>query len=95
MSEWATTETATYDDGKYVRTAIVVPMEESASIDIVDEHGAHMARLNVFAYKDAISVDVIDVYDNYNDRAALTFLEGVRHSLKAGQIVCAWFVRRG
>lgn len=76
----ATTKTTTYNDGKFVRTAIVVGGDEenTGSIDLVDADGARLAQVNISFLPDSdglevLIVDVIDVDNRYTNRRMLAF----------------------
>lgn len=79
--EDARTPTTTYDDGKFVRTALVVGEGEYGSVDVVCARtGKRLCQLNVFyepkaadGAEDALMVDVIDVEKRYPARRALVF----------------------
>lgn len=96
MSELAASHVATYDDGKFIRTAIVA-QESGTSFDVVGKHGERLFMINVFVYYDddgnayMTSTDVIDVDEKFPRKQALTFNEGQRQSLDAGYLVCAYF----
>lgn len=96
MSANALTPTTTNDDGKFIRTAIVAG-GDAGSVAIVDSDGNRLALLNLFFYPDTDSliVDVIDVDERYNTRAALTFNDGQRefHNT-AGKVVSTDFRNR-
>lgn len=104
----AQTTTTTRIDPKdnFRRTALVIsPDYESGSLDLVDDKGQLLARLNVCLSKDgnALSVDVIDVTEGrWTKRRALGFPRfksspaATRKDidLRAGTIVCAAFDRK-
>lgn len=83
----ATTPTTTFQDDKFVRTALVVsndadPKRELGSIDvvrIVNGKVERLAQINIFhALKSSdgeelLMVDVIDVDERYTTRRALVF----------------------
>lgn len=94
MSTDATTPTTTHDDGKFVRTALVVePHTDSrGSVAIVSPDGTRLALVNIFAMENGnLVVDVIDVDERFGKRAALTFIGGQRHSLDAAKVISADF----
>lgn len=98
MSEDARATVTEYNDGDFVRTAIVVP-EKGQSFDLVDEEGTRIAEINAFVYYDNatldhIIVDVIDKDELFTKKRALVFNEGIRHDLTAGHLVSADFRER-
>lgn len=92
MSDNAACKVTTYDDGKWVRTAIVVP-ENGVSFDLVDSSGKRIAEINAFVYDESthLIVDVIDKDDLFDSNRALTFDNGERYSIPALHIVSADF----
>lgn len=98
MSERAQDHTTTYDDGKFIRTAIVVQDHNGSSFDLVDEYGERLCLINAFVMRDddgnmtQISVDVIDIDEKFKTKRALTFNDGQRQFLDAGNLVCASFL---
>jgi hypothetical protein len=94
MSTDATTPTTTHDDGTFVRTAIVVEphADNKGSVAIVSPNGTRLALVNIFAYENGnLVVDVIDTDERFGKRAALTFIDGQRHSLDAAKVISADF----
>lgn len=95
MSEPHPTEVSTHDDGRFVRTAIVVP--DSASFDLIDANGKRLALINVFHYEKAegreVSIDVIDADKNHEGKVeALTYSDGQRvFTGSSGNLVAALF----
>jgi hypothetical protein len=77
----AQTRTATYDDGKFVRTALIIDEDGpngSQSVDvirIVDGRPVRLCQINLFDYRDedSLIVDVIDVDARFTRRRALVF----------------------
>lgn len=91
-SKRADTKTTTYDDGEFTRLAIVVDVgSEAGSVDVVDASGKRLCQINLFAYTDALIVDVIDVDNRYTDRRALTFRNGTREAVPADKLVSVDF----
>lgn len=98
-----------HDDGRFIRTAIVVTREPedsggSASFDLVDELGNRIALINAFAYPDDetgeikhVIVDVIDTDDNFPKKFALTFDNETRkfHHADTSSLICADFRKEG
>jgi hypothetical protein len=83
----AETQITTHDDGKFIRTALVIEPKEgkSGSVDIVTKDGKRLCQINLFAYEDgSLIVDVIDVDDRYKIRRALVFSDGERRSIDVG-----------
>lgn len=102
MSEDAQTPTTTYDDGNFVRTAIVVD-RAGGSFDLVAADGTRLAEINVFTYPhqrpedapaDHVIVDVIDVDDKWTKRTALTFPDGQRQFHETHKVTSVEF-RKG
>jgi len=59
-STYIHTETTRRDDGKFIRLAIIVPVETTESIDVVDSVGKLLMRLNISNHNDHLqSIDVI------------------------------------
>ncbi len=81
MSNDAQSKLTTHDDGKFVRTAIVIGGTES--IDLVAQDGTLLARINVVFLPNSeagehLIVDVIDVADRYKSRRMLAFSQTER-----------------
>ena len=76
MSEEALTQTTVYDDGKFVRTAVI--LGEGGSIDVVNQEGKRIALLNLFTNDDNswFAIDVIDKDEIFTKHTALTFKDG-------------------
>jgi len=99
MSEQAQTKTTTHDDGKFVRTALVIgPGQDGGSVDVLDPSGHFLARINLFTHgKDDpdglwFAVDVIDMEDQFNYKRALIFEDGGRQDMETtGNLVAADF----
>lgn len=87
----AESKLTTYDDGKFVRTAIVVT--DTSSIDVLNEKGERIGQVNLFTQegRNILMVDVIDVEDRYTDRRAIGFYKGTPKHVKAGKVVAAHF----
>lgn len=86
MSENAQTPTAEHDDGRWIRTAVVLVDEKnSGSIAVVNEKGERLALLNIFTSDDNdwFAIDVIDIEQRYSNRRALVFNNGTRQDLQA------------
>lgn len=103
MSENAETTHTTHDDGKFVRTALVLGESSEiggsggGSISIVNDKGERIALLNLFTNEDNswFAVDVIDVDKKFDKHAALTFKDGLQQRLdNANGLVAADF-RKG
>lgn len=98
MSNEARSEVTTYDDGKFVRTAIVV-LDDGTSFDLVDMKGTRVAEINAFVYSEEndseevshLIVDVIDKDELFGDNQALTFDNGKRNFHDAGRVVSTDF----
>lgn len=92
-----------YDDGKYIRTAIVVsPDGTGGSIDIVTPDGRRLGQINLFhgGEKDnPLMVDVIDIDDLYKPARALTFDTDPkgkgRQCIEGGKLVGVHFTPKG
>jgi hypothetical protein len=89
VSQDATQEPATYDDGKFIRTALVASDGKAGSFDVVAEvHGqrVRLAQINLFYFPrsdaegggDRVIVDVIDVDRRYRDKFAIGFSQTER-----------------
>lgn len=83
MSEYVPQTVTEEDDGRFIRTAIVVP-EKGASFSLVEEDGVRFALINAFVYYDDeghlnhVIIDVIDNDNKFPKKFALTFDDGVR-----------------
>lgn len=79
----AQTAIGSYNDGKFVRTALVIDgTENTGSVDVLDKKGHRVAQLNIFVGEDgALMVDVIDVENRYKVKRALAFAQGQRTSM--------------
>lgn len=92
------TPITTYDDGRFIRTAVVA-VEKGSSFDLVDEDGKRLAVINAFVYRsddggevNHLILDVIDVDDRFALKFALLFNDGTREFLPTnGNLVCADF----
>ena len=92
MSEKAATPTSTHDDGRFVRTALIVGAEDfegkmrGGSVAVVNTNGERLALLNIFTneYNTWFAVDVIDIDNRYNKRTAIVFNEGAKDFLDTG-----------
>jgi len=84
MSEEAWTPVTKHDDGKFVRTALVVRhSEKGGSIAIVNEEGERIALINMFTNEDNswFAVDVLDKDGRYDQHSAITFEHGTQRRL--------------
>jgi hypothetical protein len=95
----AFTKTTTRDDGKFVRTALVLSNTETGSVDVVDAAGNFLARLNLCAIESGgVIVDVIDVDKRYAVKRAMTFAGGERRAMtvpEGGNLVSVDFRTSG
>lgn len=94
MSKDVHTPVSTHDDGKFIRTALVVRPDagDEGSVAIVDPEGNRLALLNLFVYDNGnLIVDVIDVDERFANRTALAFRDSRRESLAAGKVVSVDF----
>ncbi len=97
----ARTRTTSRDDGKFVRTAVVIPCQGSpGSVDLVDPDGQLLVRVNVSLLRqpdgETLIVDVIDVAERYVERKAIGFSRSERTTLdvpKGGTLVSVDFRR--
>jgi hypothetical protein len=95
------TAVTVHDDGKFARTALVMPYSPNpGSVDLVDAEGQLLARVNVvrFAQPDgeALIVDVIDAGERFPHKRAFGFAAGVRTTLEVpegGKLVSVDFRR--
>lgn len=96
-SKNAETPVTTHDDGKFVRTALVVGGENTGSIDIVNTSGERIALLNLFTNSDNtwFAVDVIDKDERFDRHAALTFKDGLQQRLDDANGLIAADFRKG
>jgi hypothetical protein len=86
----AQTPTSTFDDGTFVRTAIVLRGDngEEGSLDVVDRDGKRIAQINLFWTPDDdegrahLMADVIDVDGRFTERRALVFSPRERRQLQ-------------
>ena len=87
MSKPAFTKTSVHDDGKWIRTALIVGSGDGrgGSVAIVNPEGKRIALLNIFTSEDNdwLAVDVIDIEERYTNRRALTFNDGTRQDMQA------------
>lgn len=101
MSSQSKCEVATYDDGDFIRVAIVVS-DDGVSFDLVDESGVRIAEINAFVYYqkadlsdamevDHVIIDVIDKDDLFGNNNALTFTSGRKNFNASGKVVSADF----
>jgi hypothetical protein len=101
MSKKAHTKTATFDDGTFERTALVLEGGDTGSVDLVTKDGERRAQINISFMPDSdgeecLIVDVIDVEGRYTVRRALTFAPSKRASMnvpKDGNLVSTDFRR--
>ena len=79
----AQTSIGSYNDGKFVRTALVIDgTENTGSVDVLDKNGHRVAQLNVFVSEDGgLMVDVIDIEKRFAVKRALAFANGQRESM--------------
>ena len=77
MSKNAETKTTTFDDGAFLRTALVVDEAHVGSIDVVDKRGKRLGQINIFVGEDSLIVDVLDIEKRFPNKRALAF---TRHS---------------
>lgn len=91
----ASTDMTTYDDGKFVRTAIVVKEGGAGgSLDIVDSKGRRIGQLNIFVQEGeepSLMVDIIDVDHVFEKHRALGFVKYQRNDQDTDQLVGADF----
>jgi len=93
-SKDAQTPVSTHDDGKFIRTAIVLGKDASGSLAIVDPlTGKRLALVNVFRGEASLIVDVIDVDGVFTTHRALGFVKstGARNQAETDTIVSADF----
>ena len=101
MSSQSKCEVSTYDDGDFIRVAIVVP-DDGVSFDLVDINGTRIAEINAFVYYqksddydamevDHVIIDVIDKDDLFGNNNAITFQTGRRNFNMSGKVVSADF----
>lgn len=97
MSEQALTQMTTHDDGKYVRTALVIGGDaQGGSVDVLSPDGEFLVRLNLFTKDDSeglwFALDCIDIEQKFQTRRALTFDNGCRHDVATeGNLVATDF----
>jgi hypothetical protein len=97
MSESAVTQTTTHDDGKFVRTAIILESGsegKTGSIDVVNEKGERIALINLFTNDDNtwFAVDVVDKDKRFEQHTAITFHDGTQERIEnANGLVAADF----
>lgn len=97
MSNDAQSKITTNDDGKHVRTALVIDSEQQGgSVDIVNRDGELLVRLNMFTSldNDWFAVDVIDIENKFSKHTALHFEDGMRHHMDCGGKLIAADFRR-
>jgi hypothetical protein len=91
VSRDATSKVVTYDDGTFIRTAIVAGVG-CASLDVLNSAGLRIAEINIILGQDGtLIVDTIDVDKVFAVRRALTFPNGQRQEIPAGSVVSADF----
>jgi len=73
VSKNAETKITIFDDGHFVRTAIVVDDANVGSIDVVDKSGQRVCQINVFVGELSVVVDVIDIDKRFPQKRALCF----------------------
>ena len=92
----------THDDGKFIRTALVVADNNTSSIDVVRIKSGSVERLcqiNIFWIPDngegpCLIVDTIDVDLKFKQGRAITFSPMERHVIDVppgGKLVSAYF----
>lgn len=74
----ATTDTTTFDDGTFVRTALMIEGTDTGSVDVVNKAGKRLCQINISLgtakeCDEYLIVDVIDVDKRYTKRRALVF----------------------
>src|SRR5262245_19155373 len=86
---------STHDDGKHVRTAIVMVggSRTGGSIDVVTPDGELLVRINMFTNEEFswFAADVIELDDRFNKRNAITFSDGKRTFSPAMRLVATDF----
>jgi len=99
-SKESLTPTTTHDDGRFVRTAIVLdPSTGVSSVDLVTPDGVLLARVNFVPSRvegESLIVDVIDVSGRYETKRALTFSPTERRQVdvpEGGSLVSVDFRR--
>jgi UDP-glucose 4-epimerase len=85
VSKNAETRTTTFDDGTFLRTAIVVDEAHVGSLDVVDKTGKRICQVNIFVGEESGSliVDVIDVERRFANKRALAFAGHDRRDMEA------------
>jgi hypothetical protein len=77
-SKDARTQVSTYDDGRFIRTALIISGSEVGSIDLVNAEGVRLAQINISHLPnghgnghgdECTIVDVIDMSDRYQTRS--------------------------
>jgi hypothetical protein len=101
QSKDAFTQTAVYDDGTFIRTALVIGTGDTGSIDLVDSEGVRIAQVNISLVRgyvedggEVLIVDTIDVDKRYARKMALCFSNGERRMLnvpEGGSLISADF----
>ena len=81
-SKNAETKTTTFDDGTFLRTAIVVPAPRAGSIDVIDKRGKRVCQINTFVGEDSLIVDVLDVDKRFPLKRALCFTKQERRVME-------------
>ena len=100
MSKETKTTISEHDDGRWIRTALVISGGESrkgGSVAIVNEVGERIALLNIFTSEDNdwFAIDVIDIEERYSNRRALVFDNGTRQDLQAPTTLIGVDFRKG
>jgi hypothetical protein len=97
MSSQSKCEVTTYDDGDFIRVAIVVP-DDGVSFDLLDDEGVRIAEINAFVYRASagqeinhVIVDIVDKDDLFNENHALTFLNSGKNFHRSNRVICADF----
>lgn len=102
MSNHALTPHTTHDDGRNIRTALVIDAsaEDQGSIALVRPDGTLLALVNVFHYPvfhkgqvapEHVIIDVIDKDDAWPVRQTLTFVDGQRQFHDASKVTSVDF----
>lgn len=82
MSKNAETKTTTFDDGTFLRTALVVRAPRAGSIDVLDKRGKRVCQINIFVGEGSLIVDVLDVDKHFPRKRALCFTKQERRVME-------------
>ena len=82
MSKNAETKTTTFDDGTFLRTALVVYDPHVGSIDVLDKRGNRVCQINIFVGENSLIVDVLDVDKRFPHKRALCFSKQERRAME-------------